>query len=145
MEEKFSFYAGKTIKALNDAIIVSRLSHWNVRGSNFYESHLLFERVYNDLSELMDGLVESLRAFQYSSDFDSFSGPGISMKNYDCHFLAELTLDHLMSLSATVALFYNLLNEFEEDPRIVAFTNHLQNISDKVLADQYLLQGFLGM
>lgn len=145
MQEEFSVYANKTIKALNDATIVSRMSHWNVRGPNFFECHLLFERIYNDLSEQMDGLVESLRAFQHNPDFAIFSGPGISMQNYDCHFLAELSLDYLMSLSATLALFFEFVEGVEGDPRLVALSNHIQGISDVVLTDQYLLQAYLGM
>lgn len=145
MLEEFSVYANKTTKVLNDATIVSRLCHWNVRGPNFYECHLLFEKVYGDLGELMDGLVESLRAFQINPDFDAFSGPGISMQNYDCKYLAELCLDHLMSLSATLALFFEFVEQLEGDPRLVALSNHIQNISDTVLRDQYLLQSYLGM
>lgn len=145
MEENFSVYANKTIKALNDATMVSLLSHWNVRGPNFFECHLLFERVYKDLSGLMDGLVESLRAFQHNPDFPLFSGPGISMQNYDCHYLAELCLDFLMSLSATLALFYEFVESIEGDPRLVALSNHIQGVSDSVLTNQYLLQAYLGM
>jgi hypothetical protein len=145
MEENFTVYANKTIKALNDAIVVSRLSHWNVRGPNFYECHLLFERVYTDLSGQIDGLVESLRALQHNPDFALFSGPGISMQNYDCRFLAELSLDFLMSLSATLALFFEFVEGIDGDPRLVALSNRIQGISDAVLTDQYLLQAYLGM
>jgi ribose 5-phosphate isomerase B len=62
MNEEFVVLSNKIVKYLNDATIVSRLAHWNVRGSNFYEAHLMFERVYNDLADLMDDLIEQLRA-----------------------------------------------------------------------------------
>jgi hypothetical protein len=142
--QEFTLYSNKTVKALNDASIVSRMAHWNVRGSNFYEAHLLFERVYNELSELQDGLTESLRSFGYSPDFAQFSGPGISMKNYDCHYLGGLVLDHVMALSATTLAFFEFCEGMEGDPRLIGISNHLQNISDVLLTLMYLLQSFLG-
>lgn len=143
--EELKVYANKVIKSLNDATIVSRMAHWNVRGSNFYEAHLLFERVYNDLGELMDGLVETMRAFGYSPDFEQFSGPGISLHNYDCHYLGNLILDHLLSLSSTLALCFNYCEDCEGDPRIIGLSNHIQNIADGILTDMYLLQSYLGV
>lgn len=143
--DKLNIYASKAIKTLNDATIVSRMAHWNVRGYNFYESHLLFERVYNDLGEFMDGLVETLRSLGFNPNFSQFSGPGISLESYDCHFLGNLVLEHIMSLSAALSLFFEYCGEYENDPRMVGLSNHLQNILDGILKDTYLLQSFLGM
>lgn len=143
--EEFFVYANKTVKALNDATIVSRMAHWNVRGSNFYEAHLLFERVYNDLGEFMDSLIETFRAFGYNPDFEQFSGPGISMQNYDCHYLASLVLDYLMSLSGSLSLCFNQCEGMSDDPRLIGLSNHIQNIADGVLTDMYLLQSYLGV
>lgn len=145
MQQEFFVYANKAVKSLNDATIVSRMAHWNARGSNFYEAHLLFERVYNDLGEFMDGLIETLRSLGYNPDFEQFSGPGISMGNYDCHYLGSLVLDYVMSLSGAIALFFNMCEGMSDDPRIIGLTNHLQNISDGLLSDMYLLQSYLGV
>lgn len=142
--EEFALYSNKTVKALNDAVIVSRMAHWNVRGSNFYEAHILFERIYDSLAEFQDGLVESLRSFGYSPDFAQFSGPGVSMKNYDCHFLGGMVLDYVMALSATILAFFEFCESMEGDPRLIGISNHLQNISDSLLSLMYLLQSFLG-
>lgn len=142
--EEFNVYADKTVKALNDATIVSRMSHWNVRGSNFYEAHLLFERIYNDLGELMDALIETLRSFGYNPGFEQFSGPGIHLQNNDCHYLGNLILDHILTLSGTVSLFFGFVEELEGDPRLIGLSNHLQNIADEILTDLYLLQSYLG-
>ena len=143
--EEFIVYSNKTVKALNDAIIVSRMAHWNVRGSSFYEAHLLFDRIYNELGEFQDGLSETLRCFGYNLDFAQFSGPGISMQNYDCQFLASLVLDYVMSLSATVNMFLEFCDSMEGDPRLSGLSNHLQNISDGLLSVMNLLQSFLGV
>ena len=144
MNEEFTVYSNKTIKYLNDATIVSRLSHWNVRGPNFYEVHLLFDRIYGDLAELMDGLVETLRACGIDPDFTLFSGPGISMDFFDANSLVELNLDYLLSLNSAVGYFYNFCEENSQDPRLVGIGNHLQGMAETILNDLYLLQAYAG-
>jgi len=143
MNEEFAVLSNKIVKYLNDATIVSQMAHWNVRGSNFYEAHLMFDRVYNDLSDLMDPLIEQLRACGFNPDFDLFKGPGISMEYYDCHSCAELVLDYVMALSGTIALYYNFCEEHSKDPRLVAVGNQMQSMSSVVLTDCYLLQSYL--
>lgn len=144
MNEEFTVLATKTVKSLNDATIVSRLSHWNVRGSSSYECHLMFGRIYDDLGDLMDPLVEQLRACGFNATFEQFQGPGIEMEFYDCQYLVELTLDYLMSLSGTLAMFYRFAEEHDHDPRLVAIGDQLQSTSSVVLNDQFLLQAYLG-
>ena len=144
MQEEFQVYSGKVIKYLNDATIVSRLSHWNTRGPNFYEAHLMFERVYNDLGELMDGLVETLRACGFDPDFNLFSGPDITMDYFDAQSLVELTQDYLMALNGAVGMFYNFCEENSQDPRLVGIGNHLQGMAESILNDLYLLQAWSG-
>jgi starvation-inducible DNA-binding protein len=36
--------------------------HWNVEGSDFYEFHLLFERIYDEVYGSIDPFAEELRA-----------------------------------------------------------------------------------
>lgn len=143
MNEEFTVLSNKIVKYLNDATIVAQMAHWNVRGSNFYEAHLMFDRVYGDLSGLMDPLIEQLRACGFNPDFDLFKGPGISMEYYDCHSTAELVLDYVMALSGTVALYYNFCEEHSKDPRLVAIGNQMQSMSSVILTDCYLLQSYL--
>lgn len=49
---QYSFY----IKAQN--------FHWNVEGSDFYEFHLLFERIYDEVGESIDTFAEYIRTLQ---------------------------------------------------------------------------------
>jgi hypothetical protein len=144
MNEEFTVYSNKSIKYLNDATIVARLSHWNVRGPNFYEAHLLFERVYGDLGELMDRLVETLRACGFDPDFTLFSGPGISMEFFDANTLADLNIDYLMALNSAVGYFFKFCEENSKDPRLVGVSNHLAGMAESILTDLYLLQAFRG-
>lgn len=144
MNEEFEVYASKITKYLNDATIVSRLSHWNVRGPNFFEAHLLFERIYGDLSDLMDSNVEQLRACGFNPDFGLFSGPGISMDFFDANSLVDLLTDYLMALSGAIAMFYGFCEDHASDPRLVAIGNQMQSMSSVVLTDLYLLQSWAG-
>jgi hypothetical protein len=143
MNEEFAVLSSKVVKYLHDATSVSQLSHWNVRGANFYEAHLMFGRIYDDLSALMDPLVEQLRACGFNPDFDLFKGPGISMDHYDCHSTAELTLDYVMALSGVITAYYSFCEKNKQDPRLVAVGNQMQTMSSVVLTDMYLLQSYL--
>lgn len=142
--EELTVYAKKTVKLLNDATIVLHMAHWNVRGSNFYECHLLFDRVYDSLNGLMDGLIERLRGCGYNPDFLEFSGPAISMQTYDCLSLLALTLDYTMAVNGMVSLFFEYTSSFKGDPRMVGLADYLQSMSSEILHNQSLLQQALG-
>ena len=144
MGEEFTVYSNKVVKYLNDASIVARLAHWNVRGPNFYEAHLLFDRVYGDLAGEMDSIVEQLRACGFSPDFENFSGPGITMDFFDAGSLVDLVTDYVMTLSGVIGVFYNFCEEHSTDPRLVAVGNQMQATSSVVLNDLYLLQAWAG-
>jgi starvation-inducible DNA-binding protein len=49
---EFAFY----LKAAN--------FHWNVEGSDFYEYHLIFERIYTEVYESIDDFAEELRSLK---------------------------------------------------------------------------------
>jgi hypothetical protein len=142
-KEQLFVYAKKTIKLLNDATLVSQVSHWNVRGPNFYESHQLFGRVYEALDSLMDGLVERLRTCGFNPDFEEFSGPGISMQNYDCTYLLNLNLDYVMAINSMAFMFFKYAGS-KDDPAMVGITDYLQSMTNEIVHLQGLLQQALG-
>lgn len=141
--EELSVYAKKTVKLLNDATITAHLSHWNVRSHNYYESHLLFDRIYEALDRMMDGLIERLRACGYNPDFAEFSGPGISMSNYECVALLNLNLDYVMSINSMVSLFFRYANA-KDTPEMIGIADYLQSMANELLQVQGLLQQALG-
>jgi len=144
MGEEFTVYSDKVIRYLNDATIVARLAHWNVRGKDFYSCHLLFERIYNSLADHMDGMVEVLRSSGYEPDFNVFSGPGISMQDVDCGNLIDLVQDYSLALQSAVGIFYRFAEEVKSDPRMVAISNALQSLSQTCATNLYLLQSTRG-
>jgi len=143
MNEEFAVLSNKIVKYTNDTSIVSQMAHWTVMGSNFYEFHLMMGRVYDDISGLMDPLVEQLRACGFVPRFELFKGPGIEFTDYDCHTLGEVVLDYLLALSGTISLYYAFCEKNKQDPRLVAVGNQMQSMSSVVLTDIYLLQSYL--
>lgn len=55
---EFAFY----LKAAN--------FHWNVEGSDFYEFHLLFERIYTEVYDIVDDFAEEIRALRAQTPAD---------------------------------------------------------------------------
>ena len=55
---EFAFY----LKAAN--------FHWNVEGSDFYEFHLLFERIYLEVYGIVDDFAEEVRALRAQTPAD---------------------------------------------------------------------------
>ena len=143
MNEELEVLARKTVKYLNDSIIVSRMAHWTCMGANFYEFHLMTGRVYDSLADGMDPLVEQLRAVGFMPTFELFKGPGIDLTHYDCHSLGELVLDYLLALDGVIGLFYNFCEDHSKDPRLVGVGNQLQGLSSVVLTNIFLLQSYL--
>ena len=140
---EFQVIASKLVKHLNNAIMMARVAHWTVRGTDFYQYHLLFERVYNDLGELMDPMVEQLRALGHSPTFQELSGPGIDVPAYDTKTLSELTLDYLMAVQAVFTTAFEYSEE-SDDARFYGFGDMLQGGLQTMLQTQYLLQSNLG-
>ena len=49
--------------------------HWNVRGTEFYSLHLLFEKQYQEMAEAVDEIAERIRALGFFVDasFSAFA------------------------------------------------------------------------
>jgi DNA-binding ferritin-like protein len=141
--EEFHVIASRLVKHLNNVIITSRVAHWTVRGQDFYQYHLMFERVYGDLGELLDSMIEQLRALGHNPTFQELSGPGIDVPGYDTRTLTELTLDMLISAQAVFTTAFEYSEE-AEDARMYGFGDMLQGGLQTMLQVQYLLQSALG-
>ena len=141
--EEFQAIASRLVKHLNNVIIASRVAHWTVRGQDFYQYHLMFERVYNELGELLDTMIEQLRALGHNPTFQELSGPGIDVPGYDTKTLTELTLDMLTSAQAVFTTAFEYSEE-ADDARMYGFGDFLQGGLQTMLQVQYLLTSALG-
>jgi len=141
--EEFHVISSRLVKHLNNSIVTARVSHWSVRGPGFYEAHLLFERIYNELGELLDPMIEQLRALGHDVTFQELAGPGIDIPAYDATSLYELTLDYLMAAQAVFTTAFEYSEE-ANDARMYGFGDGLQGGLQTMLQLQYLLQSALG-
>ena len=113
------------------------------RSKDFYEYHLLFERVYNELGELQDTMIEQLRALGHSPTFQELSGPGIDIPSYDAITLLQLVYDYLVSFQAVLTTAFEY-SEDADDARMYGFGDFLQGALQTCLQVQYLLGAALG-
>lgn len=141
--EEFHVIASRLVKHLNNVIITSRVAHWTVRGQDFYQYHLMFERIYGDLGELLDSMIEQLRALGHNPTFQELSGPGIDVPGYDTRTLTELTLDMLISAQAVFTTAFEYSEE-ADDARMYGFGDFLQGGLQTMLQVEYLLTSALG-
>lgn len=56
---------------LVSASIIHQTNHWNSKGSSFYEDHLLFERLYNEVQDGIDSVAEKIIGLKIESKIDS--------------------------------------------------------------------------
>lgn len=128
--------AAALLKAQNDLVIGARLSHWNVRGMNFYEAHLLFGRVYETASEKVDSLVEVLRGLGYDPTFEEFAGPGGALSSYSCQDLVRMLIGYATTYYAALI---SLRNAAKEDDMAAGLVNLLEELAQDCTTVLYLL------
>jgi len=128
--------AAQLLKAQNDLVIASRLAHWNVRGMNFYESHLLFERVYGAAGDKTDELVEVLRGLGYSPTFEEFAGPGGELQSYACQDLIRTLVGYATTYYAALI---SLRDAARDDAMSAGLVNLLEELAQGCTQVLYLL------
>ena len=136
-----SSLAFAVLKTQNDLVIASRLAHWNVRGPNFYESHLLFERVYNTAGDKTDTLIETLRPLGYSPTFVEFSGPGGELGTYSAPELINMLMGYA---AAYYTALVGLNDSVEGDATGLGLLNLLQDLCTDATGIMYLLSAAQG-
>ena len=129
------------LKAKHDLTITAQLAHWSVRGSDFYEFHLLFERIYEEADKSTDVLVEVLRGLGYTPTFAEFAGPGGTLPSFNGPALVDLMLNRSMEYYARLISFRNAL---EKEPRAVGLVNLLEELAQTCNTIIYLLSAFKG-
>ena len=84
--------------------------HWNVKGTNFYNLHLLFEQQYKEQVEAVDELAEKIRSMgiNVQADLQYFASHStISLPNKDfsaADMIKDLTENHEVIISKFYAL-----------------------------------------
>jgi histidyl-tRNA synthetase len=134
--------AFSTIKAKHDLAATARMAHWNVRGTDYYEAHTLFERIYEDAAANTDELVEILRALGYTPSFEEFSGPGGTLPSFSraplIDLLIERTTDYYTKLGS-------LRDSLKDDASAVGLVNLLEDLAQVATVILYLLSASKGL
>lgn len=118
--------------------------HWNVEGSDFYEFHLLFERIYTEVYGVIDQFAEELRALQLQvpASFTQFlqlsyvldqTVPGDSKA-----MVQELLMD-----SDTMALKFQQVFELAEEAGDHGLSNFLADRQDAHKKHSWMLRSSL--
>jgi len=134
-------FAYNVLKAQNDLVIAARVAHWNVRGPNFYESHLLFGRIYEAAGEKTDTLVEVLRPLGYDPSFDEFAGPGGELNTFSASGLVDLLMNYCTSYYAALV---KLRDSAKDDPMLIGLVNLLEQLCEDANGIMYLLAAAQG-
>lgn len=133
--------ASELLKAQNDLVIAARMAHWNVRGSNFYETHLLFERIYDSASEKVDTLVEVLRGLGYSPTFEEFAGPGGALPSYACMPLVEMLTGYATTYMAALL---RVRDAVKDEKMAAGLVNLIEQLCEDATVVLYLLSAAQG-
>jgi len=64
MDETFSRALRTAFSSEYSFLIKAQDAHWNVQGDEFYQDHLLFEVIYQEVEESIDPFAEQLRQCQ---------------------------------------------------------------------------------
>ena len=64
MDETFSRALRTAFSSEYSFLVKAQDAHWNVQGDEFYQDHLLFERIYEEVQESIDPFAEQLRQCQ---------------------------------------------------------------------------------
>lgn len=98
--------------------------HWNLKGSDFYSLHILFEKQYEELADAVDEIAERIQAIGFFVD-GSFTGiqERSSIKESrkplkDKHMIKELLEGHetiCRSMRPLIHEFQKLLDEASAD------------------------------
>lgn len=131
----------QALELQNSLLGASRLAHWNIVGKDFYQFHLLFERIYGMVSEKVDALAEQARGQRIEIRASVFNSvPEIDWStSYDlCEKLQILNSDFRDALErlrdeAESARNYGIVNLVEDilsDCNIIDYL--LNSVLDKI-------------
>ena len=117
--------------------------HWESKGRNFYEDHLLFERLYNQMSEQIDKIAEKSIGL-FGSEIVNFSKQLILIKELDAKFpyhSPEEAIKHsLMVEKELTKLIENVAGKLEMNGELsLGLDNLLAELCDNSENRCYLL------
>jgi DNA-binding ferritin-like protein len=128
----------QALELQNNLLGAARLAHWNIVGTNFYQFHLLFEKIYEMVQKKVDILAEQAR------------GARIEIRASVFNSVPELTwatesdiCDGLQRLNGEFREGLERLREEAESGRNYGIVNIVEDILSDCNTIEYLLGSVL--
>lgn len=134
MEEIFL----QALELQNKLLGASRLAHWNTVGPDFYQYHLLFERIYGIVEENVDVLAEQARGVGVEIKAKIFN----SVPEIDWASARDLC-EGILELNADFKNGLDRLHEEAEESRLYGIVNIVEGILSDCNVISYLLTSTL--
>lgn len=110
VREKAAQLLNQTLADTLDLITQTKQAHWNVKGPNFHQLHLLFDTLAEGLQNHLDTVAERITALGHYAEGTARSAAGRStLPEYPAGLLRGN--DHLEALSARFSQFANAVRQ----------------------------------
>lgn len=129
------------LSILNDLIVLGlhlKSAHWNIKCSNFYARHLLFEKLYSENEQIIDKTGELIVSLNHSSHIDI-----LNLEKSRININPILDKDSGVYINKISSLIFNLIKLIKNDIELLddgIIINYLQDIILKLQHFTYLLQ-----
>jgi len=134
----------KLLSQLNAVNKYFQFFHWKAKGNLSYQDHLLAERIYDEINELIDGVAEKAIGLFGNKEIDMVDDAQSILKILT--ELKSLLANHslhevgLKSIKDTISFIEELKKDLEKENKLTdGLDNLLQGICDKLESHEYLL------
>lgn len=110
LREKVAGLLNQTLAATLDLKTQTKQAHWNVKGMNFYQLHLLFDEMATELEDYTDVVAERITALaSVAVGTARVAAADSILPEYD--FSAATGVEHVTALADRYALYAKHLRE----------------------------------
>jgi starvation-inducible DNA-binding protein len=110
IREKAAQLLNQTLADTFDLISQTKQAHWNVKGANFHQLHLLFDTLAEGLQNHLDTVAERITALgHYAQGTVRNAAQASRLEEYPAAILAGS--DHLEALSARFSQYGNFVRQ----------------------------------
>ena len=118
--------------------------HWNTEGASFYQLHLLFERIYDEVYGVVDQFAEELRALEIYAPASLGRFSMLSAVEDENHVPDERGMvEELLADSEKMAGIFKLLFEMAEQNGDHGLSNFLADRQDQHKKHSWMLRATL--
>ena len=144
MDEKYHLALKTAFASEYSFALKAQNFHWNTEGPLFYQHHLLFERIYDEVYGVVDKFAEELRALQIYAPA-SYSKFSMLSKVEDENAVPEWSamLKELLADSDKMAEIFRITFDMAESQGDHGLSNFLADRQDAHKAHSWMLRASL--